>query len=218
MHPWAAARPLAVRAASFARRVVSKPGQAPPPPTGTAAWPRGGLPSVGACCLCPTCPGSAATHRHRDQAPHPAITHTIPAPTPNFACNSPTTVSNLESTTLELQRFLGISKSDRIKLRATFVGVERRRWGANGGAPTAGKLGTAAGRDPVGSRPVSRAARLTRGRSYCPRRRWLLPALSVSLAYSCAVVGEAASRTPSATASEIVGETTLAPTRAVNIC
>ena len=30
--PWAAARPLAVRAASFARRVVSKPGQAPLPP------------------------------------------------------------------------------------------------------------------------------------------------------------------------------------------
>ena len=28
---WAAARPRAVRAASFARRVVSKPGQAPPP-------------------------------------------------------------------------------------------------------------------------------------------------------------------------------------------
>ena len=39
--PWAAARPLAVRAASFARRVVSKPGQAQPPPTGTAAWPSG---------------------------------------------------------------------------------------------------------------------------------------------------------------------------------
>ena len=39
--PWAAARPRAVRAASFARRVVSKPGQAPPPPTGTAAWPSG---------------------------------------------------------------------------------------------------------------------------------------------------------------------------------
>ena len=38
---WAAARPRAVRAASFARRVVSKPGQAPPPPTGTAAWPSG---------------------------------------------------------------------------------------------------------------------------------------------------------------------------------
>ena len=51
MRPWAAAHPLAVRAASFARRVVSKPGQAPPPPTGTAARPRrprGGLQSGGA--------------------------------------------------------------------------------------------------------------------------------------------------------------------------
>ena len=33
------ARPLAVRAASFARRVGSKPGQAPPPPTAAAARP-----------------------------------------------------------------------------------------------------------------------------------------------------------------------------------
>ena len=41
--PWAAARPLAVRAASFARRVGSKPGQAPPPPTGAAARPSGAL-------------------------------------------------------------------------------------------------------------------------------------------------------------------------------
>ena len=51
--PWAAARPLAVRAASFARRVVSKPGQAPPPPTGTAArpsGPSGALHTSGACC------------------------------------------------------------------------------------------------------------------------------------------------------------------------
>ena len=39
--PWAATRPLAVRAASFARRVVSKPGQAPPSPTSTAARPSG---------------------------------------------------------------------------------------------------------------------------------------------------------------------------------
>ena len=38
---WAAARPRAVCAASFARRVAAKPGQAPPPPTGTAAWPSG---------------------------------------------------------------------------------------------------------------------------------------------------------------------------------
>ena len=59
--PWAAARPRAVRAASFARRVVSKPGQAPPPPTGTAARPSGpsgalhsgcdgGLAALGAVC------------------------------------------------------------------------------------------------------------------------------------------------------------------------
>ena len=96
------------------------------------------------------------------------------------ARNSPATTSTCEIASLELQRFLGISKSDRIKLRATFVGVERRRWGANGGAPTAGKLGTAAGRDPVGSRPVSRAARLTGGRSYCQRcaRASLTPAES----------------------------------------
>ena len=46
--PWAAARPRAVRAASFARRVVSKPGQAPPPPTGTAADPSGALHTSGA--------------------------------------------------------------------------------------------------------------------------------------------------------------------------
>ena len=58
--PWAAARPLAVRAASCARCVVSKPGQAPPPPTGTAAWPSGpsgALHTSGAwllmCCLVP---------------------------------------------------------------------------------------------------------------------------------------------------------------------
>ena len=38
VRPWAAARPLAVRAASFARRVVSNPGQAPPPPMGDLSF------------------------------------------------------------------------------------------------------------------------------------------------------------------------------------
>ena len=47
---WAAARPRVVRAASFARRVASKPGQAPPPPTGTAADPSGALHTCGAGC------------------------------------------------------------------------------------------------------------------------------------------------------------------------
>ena len=43
VRPWAAARPRAVRATSFARRVGSKPGRALTSPTGTVAWPRGGL-------------------------------------------------------------------------------------------------------------------------------------------------------------------------------
>ena len=76
--PWAAARPRAVRAASFARRVVSKPGQAPPPPTGTAAWPTspfgalhtsvvGSLMSGSARRL-EARPGPAAAHGHRSLA------------------------------------------------------------------------------------------------------------------------------------------------------
>ena len=75
--PWAAARPRAVRAASFARRVGSKPGQAPPPPTGTAAWPSGpsgALHTSGArslmCGLArrlEAWPGPAAAHGHRSR-------------------------------------------------------------------------------------------------------------------------------------------------------
>ena len=73
--PWAAARPLAVRAASFARRVVSKPGQAPPPPTGTAADPSGALHTSGArsLMLLGASPRSPARPRHR-----PSISHVIP--------------------------------------------------------------------------------------------------------------------------------------------
>ena len=62
----------------------------------------------------------AASHRHRAQAPHPAITHAIPAP-PNSARNSPTTISNLEFPTLELQRFQTLLKLHPIELRATFL-------------------------------------------------------------------------------------------------
>ena len=59
----------------LARRVGSKPGQAPPPPTGTADWPSGALHTSGAwllecgsvCCL-KARSGHAATHRHRSQA------------------------------------------------------------------------------------------------------------------------------------------------------
>ena len=63
-----------------ARRVASKPGQAPPPPTGTAArpsGPSGALHTSGAGCAddwlgvvdLEARPGPAAAHRHRGQAP-----------------------------------------------------------------------------------------------------------------------------------------------------
>ena len=59
---WAAARPRAVRAASFARRVVSKPGQAPPPPTGTAARPSSAGRPRGVLCIDAPC-GDALVER-----------------------------------------------------------------------------------------------------------------------------------------------------------
>ena len=70
--PWAAARPRAVRAASFARRVASKPGQALPPPTGTAAWPSGpsgALHTGGTWCTDGV--RSPARPCHRPRAPQP---------------------------------------------------------------------------------------------------------------------------------------------------
>ena len=110
----AAARParsLAVRAASFARRVGSKPGQAPQasrrPPIGR-----------GACVLSGQAPSIA-------QDSHPVVTSHIPEPTPNFACNSPTTLSNHEFTTLELQRFQALLKLHPIELHASFLGSGR---------------------------------------------------------------------------------------------
>ena len=71
---WAAARPRAARAASFARRVVSKPGQAPPPPTGTAADPSGALHTSGAWCAEVWFGASSrdpARPRHRPWVPPP---------------------------------------------------------------------------------------------------------------------------------------------------
>ena len=130
MCPWAAARPLAVRAASCARRVVSKPGQAPPPPTGTAArpsGPSGALHTGGACCYVlpgqapPPPTGTAAWPLLGPRPSHPALAPLIPEPTPNFACNSPKTISNLEFRSLELQHFQTLLKPLPIKLHATFL-------------------------------------------------------------------------------------------------
>ena len=41
----------------------------------------------------------------------------------NFACNSPTTLSNYEFTTLELQRFQTLLKLHPIELHASFLGA-----------------------------------------------------------------------------------------------
>ena len=65
--PWAAARPRAVRAASFARRVGAKPGQAPPPPTGSAAWPSGAQALLFCCLWHRWCSGAVGPGRPRDR-------------------------------------------------------------------------------------------------------------------------------------------------------
>ena len=91
---WVAARPRAVRAASFAWRVVSKPGQAP-----------------------------AQRHRSVTRCPQascPALACRIAEPTTNFACNSPATLSNHEFTVLELQHFQTLLKLHPIELHAEF--------------------------------------------------------------------------------------------------
>ena len=132
--PWAAARPRAVRAASFARRVVSKPGQALPPPMGTAAMPSGpsGVLHTGnawsADVRLGASPRSPARPCRRPWAPQPdppapaaLFIVVVPGIFSNFARNSLATCSNLEFASLGLQRFRVVSKSDRGKLCAKFV-------------------------------------------------------------------------------------------------
>ena len=100
---WAAARPRAVRAASFARRVASKPARA----LRSLRHPPHRRRCVADVCLCV---GSLS-----GQAP--------PLPI-NFARNSPAACSIIEFASLELQCFWGVSKNDHDKLRAKFG----RRW------------------------------------------------------------------------------------------
>ena len=70
------------------------------PLTGVEVWP----------CLGPTGLALAFTH--------------IAAELPNFACNSPATLSNHEFTTLELQRFQTLLKFRPIELHAIILGSE----------------------------------------------------------------------------------------------
>ena len=98
-----------------------------PPPTGTAANPEGyAAASNRAGCLCVAWPGPAA-HGHRGLAPsiaqdsHRAVTSHITEPTANFACNSPTILSNFEIRLLELRRFQTLLKLHSIELHASFL-------------------------------------------------------------------------------------------------
>ena len=130
MCPWAAARPLTVRAASLkARRVDSLSGQAPPPPTGTAARPSGTLHTSGAWWLIgcserrlvlhpgPRPNGTTARPGH-----HPVgLASLIAGSTTNFACNSHAIVSNYEFTALELQRFHTLLNLHQIELHAELM-------------------------------------------------------------------------------------------------
>ena len=82
------------------------PGARPPPPA-TATKPIGG-----------------ASKSHPDPTSltsSQALAALIPAPTTNFARNSPTTISNFEFRSLELQRFQTLLKLLPIELRASFL-------------------------------------------------------------------------------------------------
>ena len=77
-------------------------------------------------------PRSPARPRRRPRAPQPCPTARVSCSTlacgmaeamPNFARNSPATISNLEFRSLELQRFLTLLKLCSIELRATFLGA-----------------------------------------------------------------------------------------------
>ena len=124
------ARPRAVRAASFARCVGSKPGQAPQASR---------RPPIGRGCLCVAWPGPVARGRrslasgalHAGGAFVADVARRIGSlsgqalrlevcPILSFACNSPETLSNHELTTLELQRFQILLKLLPIELHARF--------------------------------------------------------------------------------------------------
>ena len=111
----------------FVRRRASKPARAlrslrrPPHRRRLVAdvW-------LGALTRCPAGP------RRRPPAPrpgpsipqdsHPAVTSHIPEPAPNFACNSPATISNIEFTALKLQRFQTLLRFRPVELHASFCG------------------------------------------------------------------------------------------------
>ena len=101
----------------------------PVPPVPSAPVGSSGLMLLGASARCPA--GPTAAHGYRSlalsiaQDSHLVVTSHIPEPTPNFACNSPTTLSNHEFTTLELQCFQTLLKLYPIELCASLLGGGR---------------------------------------------------------------------------------------------
>ena len=87
------------------------------------------MPSTSARLVAVCCPaGPTAAHGYRGlalsiaQDSHLVVTSHVPEPTANFACNSPTILSNCEIRLLELQCFQTLLKLRPIELRASFLG------------------------------------------------------------------------------------------------
>ena len=88
--------------------------RSPPVPSG----PSGALHTCGAWCVA-GCGGSVFGQTPQ-ASPRPLLTSLLSSP--NVACNSPTTLSDHELTTLELQRFQTISQCRPIQLHAIILG------------------------------------------------------------------------------------------------
>ena len=131
------AREIATREPDGSEWSISRPALALPPPTGTAtrsSGPSDALHTSDAYCAHvlswplrrPRAPQpgpleSQPSHTPTPQASHPTLPALIAESTPNFACNSPETTSNLEFRSLELQRFQTLLKLLPIELHASFL-------------------------------------------------------------------------------------------------
>ena len=112
MHPWAASRPRAVRAASLrlgsSARSPARPRHRPRAPQPGPSQPSGALHTSGIWCAVGWLGASSSSparprRRRIDCARNSSMAH-----------------SNIEFASLELQRFWGVSKSDHDRLRAKF--------------------------------------------------------------------------------------------------
>ena len=121
------------RESSALRASLGASSRSPPVPSG----PSGALRACGAWCAgvwldvlswYPARPRRPPAPRPGPSIPrdsHPAVTSHIHEPAPNFACNSPETISNLEFWSLELQRFRALLRFRPVELHASFLGSGR---------------------------------------------------------------------------------------------